>query len=59
MEAFYQSESLAWANGLNADTAWRLSFDAAVLAADTDEHQSREAIKRHQVNVSQLVRVLA
>ncbi|PRE18218.1 hypothetical protein [Burkholderia multivorans] len=59
MEAFYQSGSRAWANGLNADTAWRLSFDAAVLAADTGEHQSREAIKRQQVNVSQLVRVLA
>ncbi|WP_426281916.1 hypothetical protein ACN9MG_12175 [Burkholderia ambifaria] len=58
MEAFYQSESLAWANGLNADTAWRLWFDAAVLAADTDEDQSREAIKRQQANVSQLVRVL-
>ncbi|WP_321811037.1 MULTISPECIES: hypothetical protein [unclassified Burkholderia] len=58
MEAFYQSESLAWTNGPNADTAWRLWFDAAVLAAETDEDERREAIKRQQANVSHLVRVL-
>ncbi|HGL6719976.1 hypothetical protein NTJ56_13880 [Burkholderia contaminans] len=58
MEAFYHSESIAWVNGSNADTAWRLWFDAAIQAADTDEDLSREAIKRQQANVSQLVRVL-
>lgn len=58
MEVFYQSESLAWASGSNADTAWRLWFDAALHAADTDEDASREAVKRQQANVSQLVRVL-
>lgn len=58
MEAFYQSESLVWASGPNADTAWRLWFDAALCAADIDEDVSREAIKRQQVNVSKLVQVL-
>ncbi|WP_260149073.1 hypothetical protein [Burkholderia pseudomallei] len=58
MEAFYQSESLAWAYGSNADTAWRLWFDAALCAADSDEDLSREVIKRQQANVSKLVQVL-
>ncbi len=58
MEAFYQSESLAWAYGSNADTAWRLWFDAALCAADSDEDLAREVIKRQQVNVSKLVQVL-
>ncbi|WP_231748521.1 hypothetical protein [Burkholderia latens] len=58
MEAFYQSESLAWASGLNANTAWRLWFDAAICAADIAEDLSREAIKRQQANVSKLVQVL-
>ncbi|WP_236872964.1 hypothetical protein [Burkholderia sp. LA-2-3-30-S1-D2] len=58
METFYQSESLAWAYGSNADTAWRLWFDAALCAADSDEDKSREVIKRQQANVSKLVQVL-
>ncbi|WP_249209481.1 hypothetical protein [Burkholderia cenocepacia] len=58
MEAFYQSESLAWAYGSNADTAWRLWLDAALCAADSDEDLAREVIKRQQVNVSKLVQVL-
>ncbi|WP_242610585.1 hypothetical protein [Burkholderia vietnamiensis] len=58
MEAFYQSESLAWAYGSNADTAWRLWFDAALCAADSDEDLAREVVKRQQVNVSKLVQVL-
>lgn len=58
MVAFYQSETLVWAYGANADTAWRLWFDAALCAADSDEDLSREVIKRQQTNVSRLVQVL-
>ncbi|NVE23146.1 hypothetical protein HUU90_11820 [Burkholderia glumae] len=58
MEAFYRSESLVWASGANADTAWRLWFDIALCAVDSDEDLSREVIKRQQANVSRLVQVL-
>ncbi|WP_432778268.1 hypothetical protein QZL74_15900 [Burkholderia gladioli pv. alliicola] len=58
METFYRSELIGWAHGENADTAWRLWFDAAIDAANVDEDASREAIKRQQANVSELVRVL-
>ncbi|WP_244098698.1 hypothetical protein [Burkholderia gladioli] len=58
METFYSSESLEWAHGSNADTAWGLWFEAALDAANVDEDAPREAIKRQQANVSELVRVL-
>ncbi len=58
METFYRSDALAWARGSNAATAWRLWFSTAFVAADIGEDEAREAVKRQQENVSQLVRLL-